>query len=196
MKWLQAIRRLFKPKYENLEKPLREVYKDAAGNRFYELEYPEQVSYRRSIVAEQAARQAEFCLTRDDMLTIFNKMEEYCNAGNITQVFHLIIEMKERLLYAGEEETLLNLASVYFFLEGENIEEYAIAWQMKKIAMWKNDDSARCFFLSRALERTRNYMSISETSILNYLTEALHGNPKTDRLSKVLGRNSILIPRT
>lgn len=182
-----------KTKYE--DKPLVHVYTDKFGNKYYTLEFIEQINYKRSVVAEQAVRQAEFCLTADDLLSIFNKMEDYGNQGDIVNLFNLIIECKNRLNYAGEEETLLALASVYFFKEGENVDVYNIQEQNKKIETWKKDDEAKVFFLAQAFKRTRTYFNISEEHIMNCLmNQALPTHPP-DKLSATLGRNSILISK-
>lgn len=180
----------FKRHRNSLQKPLEHVYTDKFGNRYYQLKEISQISYRRSIAAEIATRQAEFNLTKDDMKKIIASMKTMANEGNIVDMFALLSEVEQRMDYAGEEETLLHLASVYFFNETEDIDEYLVPEQTAKIDLWRQDPHAKTFFLHRAFERTRAYTNISDSDIQLSLMIAREGQRK---LQSILDTQSLII---
>lgn len=167
------------------------VYTDRAGVKYYQLKNLAEMSYSRSITAEVATRQAEFNLTKEQLKMLISQMREDANDGNIVSLFTLISEIEQRLMYAGEEETLLQLASVYFFAEGEDVNTWNSVEQMSKIARWRTDDAAKAFFLRMAFLRTKSYMSISERDLLASSMTA--HTDSSSLLSNILGTQSSLI---
>lgn len=168
----KKIRNVFKPHWNNKNKRLKHVYTDKFGNRYYELEDIREISYSRSIAAEVASRQADYNLTKDDLLKIIYQIMSYINANSIVEASALLNELKERAQFAGEVETLLHLASVYFLIEGEDIDNYLQYEQDKKINLWREDGAAMSFFLNGAFQRTKNYTVIFGTDITPYLKVA------------------------
>lgn len=156
---------------------VKEVFVDSSGVQYYELVHITQMSHARAVAAEIATRHVELTLTKEALHKLIDKMREYANSGDITSLFSLINEMEVRLDYAGEEETLLGLASVYFFEKGEDLDVYAQSWQQRKIERWKKDPKAKDFFLCEAYKRTKGLTNTSEDAILNSLQEMKRISP-------------------
>ena len=190
MRILKKIWANIKPKRKHPAKPLELVFTDKFGNRYYRLKDLTQLSYERFIQAEISTRQAEFCLTREDTLTLLGVMKAKANEGNIVEVFSLITELEQRLNFAGEVETLLLLASVYFMNDTEDIDKYRKGEQIEKINTWRKDDEALCFFLNAAWQHTKNYTITSVEDIIPYLTEALQSQ---SQINSILQTPSMVI---
>jgi len=195
--WERTTRWLFKRSPKRLdvtewirENGLRHIYTDVFGNRYYELLDVTRMSWRRAVAGEIQSRQAEYCLTRDSLKKIIEKMKEHANKGEFTEVFALLVEIEQRMEFAGEEETLLGLASVYFFMEGERVDDFNQVVANEKIELWKKDPEAKSFFLKRAFERTKVYMLMLEADMPDYSFQVARNQKKID---EVLGRQSLII---
>jgi len=154
--------------------PIQEIFTDKQGNKWYTfarvsdaLKMPQ----KRAVLAEVSTKYAEMNMTKDDLERFIAAIQEECNKGKLTKAFYFLELMKERLTWAAEEETLLDLACVYFLLEGENVLACTPEMTAKKKAILREDAEARAFFLVTAYNCTAHYGSISETGILDYLTK-------------------------
>jgi len=161
---------------------LKHVFTDRFGYRYYELQETSQLNYARSIAAETAARQADYCMTRETLLDMIRQMKTHANEGDITKLFYMLQEMEERTHYAAEEETLYRLASVYYFEELEDVNVYNTLQQEEKINRWRRDPKASAFFLSKAFGLIRSLENISEQDILTYLATVKRKNEAMRRV--------------
>ena len=169
---------------------LKHIYTDSSGIRYYELEDMTRMAWRRAVAGEIQSRQSEYCLTREDLKKIIEKMKAHANKGEFTEVFILLGEIEQRLEFAGEEETLLGLASVYFFEEMEDVADFDQIVANRKIERWRNDSSAKSFFLRRAFERTKIYMLMLEADMPDYSFQPARNQRK---IEEILGRQSLII---
>ena len=98
-------------------------------------------------------------------------MKEEANKGDIVSLFGILSEIEFRLDFVGEEQTLLELASVYFLIQGEPADDLSEEWTNKKKNILKNDSDARSFFLSRAYLFTTKFSELSGKDFEKYLKE-------------------------
>ena len=167
--------KLFKRRKKE-EKPvsryeLTPIYKDKSGRQWYEFAEKMNVPAQRAIAAEVATRFADMNLTKSALRELFAKMKEHANGGNIVDLFAIINEIEFRLDFIGEEETLLELASIYFLIEGEPADELSEVWTKKKKEILKGDAEASAFFLSRAYLIITNFSQLSGPDFEKYLKE-------------------------
>lgn len=150
---------------------LREIYTSEDGSKWFEFENPMNTPAKRAIAAEVATRFADMNLTKPVFKKLIQRMKEEANKGDIVSLFGILSEIEFRLDFVGEEQTLLELASVYFLIEGEPADDLSEEWTNKKKNILKNDSDARSFFLSRAYLFTTKFSELSGKDFEKYLKE-------------------------
>jgi len=166
--------KLFKRKKE--QKPaskheLREIYTSEDGSKWFEFLQPMNTPAKRAIAAEVATRFADMNVTKAILKELIQGMKGHANKGDIVSLFGILAEIEFRLDFIGEEETLLELASTYFLIEGEPADDLSEEWTNKKKTILKNDTAARDFFLSRAYLFTTKFSELSGRDFQKYLKE-------------------------
>jgi hypothetical protein len=162
---------------------LKEIYRDREGTAWYEYANPLTLPAKRAIAAEVATRYADLCLSKKNLLLIIEEMKKKANDGNIVEVFNLLSEIEYRTNFLAEEETLTELALVYF-VAGEEEDEttYSDIDRTRKIEILKRDPEAKDFFLRNAYRYTLRYSDTSDVDILAYLRENLRDVERLGRL--------------
>ena len=171
---------------------IKHVYTDKSGLKWFEYENMLTIPAKRAIAAEIATRFADMNLTKEQLIRLFNEMKKNANEGNIVQLFHLMGEIEFRLNYIGEETTLLELASCYFLIQGEDETGFDEKYRQIKLDKFKTDSDCHDFFLQRAFEFTINYSNSSGTDILAYLKQTETDNAKLNQILQTLRLDDIL----
>ena len=171
---------------------IKHVYTDKSGTKWFEYENMLTIPAKRAIAAEIATRFADMNLTKDQLTRLFAEMKKNANEGNIVQLFHLMGEIEFRLNYIGEETTLLELASCYFLIEGEDETGFDEKHRQMKLDKFKVDSDCHDFFLQRAFEYTINYSNSSGIDILAFLKATEHDNAKLNQILQTLRLDDIL----
>lgn len=98
--------------------------------------------------------------------------------------------LKERLNLAPFPEHIYKLASVVFFDDSESPYSYDMAYNRKKIELWKQDPEMLDFFLSREIQELMPYMNLPEKNAGTYfqVSEEVNKMHQSD-LSEVLSRD-------
>jgi hypothetical protein len=166
---------------------LKEVYRDKDGRPWYEYSNPLTLPAKRAIAAEIATRYADLNLSKKNLLLIIEEMKKKANDGNIVEVFNLLSEIEYRTNFLAEEETLTELALVYFVAGDEEDETtYSDIDRNRKIEIFKRDPEAKDFFLSAAWRYTIRFSDTSDVDILAYLRTNLRD---VERLSLLTPRS-------
>jgi hypothetical protein len=171
---------------------IKHIYTDKSGLKWFEYENMLTIPAKRAIAAEIATRFADMNLTKEQLIRLFNEMKKNANEGNIVQLFHLMGEIEFRLNYIGEETTLLELASCYFLIQGEDETGFDEKYRQIKLDKFKTDSDCHDFFLQRAFEFTINYSNSSGTDILAYLKQTETDNAKLNQILQTLSLDGIL----
>lgn len=167
---------------------LKEVYRDKEGRPWYEYANPLTLPAKRAISAEIATRYADLNLSRKNLLLIIEEMKKKANDGNIVEVFNLLSEIEYRTNFLAEEETLTELALVYFVAGDEEDETtFSDIDRTRKIEIFKRDPEAKDFFLSAAWRYTIRYSDTSDVDILAYLKGNL---ADVERITRLIPRTS------
>ena len=166
--------------------PLRHIYTDKAGRKWYEYANPMTMPAKRAIAAEVATRFAEFNLTPNELRVLFNEMKKQGNQGNFVDVFALINEILFRLEWLGEEKTLLELALCYFIIEGEDETDFSDRDKQRKRESWETDSDCKAFFLSEAYRRTIRYSQSSGEDITGFLKQMEKDGQKLEVILRTL----------
>lgn len=169
-------------KYELLK-----IYTDKDGRDWFEFAEKMNVPAKRAIAAEVATRFADMNLTKTKLKELIGRMKDHAENGKIVDLFAIVSEIEFRLDFIGEEETLIEFASIYFLLPGEPADDVSEMWTQKKKELLKNDSAARAFFLSRAYLIITNYSQLSGKDFEKYLTAT---KEHAERLSRFLSVKS------
>ena len=151
--------------------PLREIYVDKDGRKWYEFENPLMIPAKRAIAAEVATKMQEMNLTKDVLLELMAKMKDHANKGQIVDLFAILNEIEFRLNFIAEEETLINLAACFFVIDGEDETDFSEVEKNNKINYIKSNGEAFNFFVQRAFSYTTKYSQLSDIDIQEYLTQ-------------------------
>lgn len=148
------------------------VFTSSKGTKIYALRDILTISAFRGLAAEKAKRFSQMNISEKVLKEL---IQEYKKSVNVDQDFvkanSIIQEIEYRLEFICEENSLLDLASIYFFLEGENIEMPSDSFNKKKIEHAKLEFDVRSFFLRSALALTNKFSNSPEKDLLNYLEE-------------------------
>jgi hypothetical protein len=147
------------------------VYRDKAGVNYYTWSDPYKVPAIRAISGERASRYSDMYMNRKTLKLLIAEMKKAGNQNDWAKVFHIIIEMENRMEFLAEESTLLELASVYYIRQDEDPDKPSDSLLEEKIIAWKKDDGARSFFVLGALLSTGRYTPQQGRNILAYLEE-------------------------
>jgi hypothetical protein len=171
--------------------PLNHIYTDADGVKWFEFANPLTMSAKRAIAAEIATRFAEMNLNKDQLKTLIESMKRNANSGNIVELFNLLAELEFRLEYVGEMQTMIELATSYFVIDGEDESEFSEIWKQKKNEKFKNDQQLQDFFFQKAFELTIKSSELSAQDIHDYLKKAIPANDRFNRLLRRLNSENI-----
>lgn len=157
---------------------LKESYVDKAGTVWYEFTHDGLMCWKRFMSAQLAERFLRHGLTD----TFLDKIIETGTAIAFDQartpaqlredMVAIFSNLKMRKGYVSSEDQYLRLASVYFMLPDEPIDECYDSWTEKKIQMWNADSEAKDFFLQKAIIKTHALPDISIADIRTLLTVA------------------------
>jgi hypothetical protein len=160
---------------------INHIFTDSLGRKWYEYENALSMPARRAIAAEVATRLQDMNLTRDVFAKLLEKMKQYANDGNIVALFGVLNDIEFRMNFVGEEATLIDLASCYFVIDGEDESSFSEVERKKKAEFIKSDVEAFNFFVQRAFSLTIKYSQTSQTDILNYLIQNAQEQEKVFR---------------
>ena len=153
------------------EAELEHIYTDNLGNKWFGFKNPVKLPTYRGMKADIAVNQADMCMTSSMLNNYVNEIQEYLDKGKLTRAFQLFERLKERTSMLGEEVTLLNLAKVFFLIEGEPPVKGGNEYDKLKEEVFANDSDARDFFLLAAFKLITNAQEFSDSDILAYLKE-------------------------
>lgn len=155
----------------NKDSRLMWLYGGEDGTQYYCYENPANMSVGRALQAEKATKYAEMAITKAELLRLFGMAKNMAEDGQLVNTFAILKEIENRMEFAAEEETLFQLAGVYFLAENETA-EYDAKFVAEKIERWKKSPKDSDFFLQNAWQLTLNIQHTYITDIIPYLTAA------------------------
>ena len=156
---------------DNSNPNIKEVFKTKSGVKFFAHIDPLVISAERGVAAEEARRYAEMCLSKKEMKALIAEYKKGVNNQDIVYSNSIIQEMEYRLNYIIEENSLFDLACLYFFIEGEDIKTPTEAFNNKKRELFKSDADVRAFFLPIAFDLMNESSKNQGEDLLIYLEE-------------------------
>jgi len=98
-----------------------------------------------------------------------DQIDTALNAGRLSEVAIINEKIRGRTKLAFSPDTIKRLASVIYFDETEELNDYSMSYGRKKISEWDKSDTVS-FFLTRPIRELLGLSDTSETHLRNYLT--------------------------
>lgn len=148
------------------------IFTTKSGVNIYALTDIMSISAERGLAAEKARRHAEFNISKGEFTKLIQAAKDAVNIErDFVKCMSIIHEMEYRNNFICEENSLLDLAYIYFMLEGEDVEVPKEAFNIKKKELMEGDMLLRSFFLQSALALTKRFSKQQEKDLLSYLEE-------------------------
>ena len=148
------------------------VYTDKHGNNFYVHNDPLSVSLERVQIIEEKLKATTYNFSKEALITRFEEIEKAVEASDADRVMQLCADAKFRISELAEEKTLLDLACVFFLIDGENPYTANPLTFQRKRELAANDDDLRAFFLQTAWDTFKASANSANFGILKYLATA------------------------
>lgn len=168
-------------KQEKLNPALYLAYTDASKNKWYALKNSARIPAERALQAWIYSEDSKFGLTREQLKALMAKANENLNRNDLVSAAKIIGVVEAALELYCTEEILLNLASVYFFLNeeskpvknglGQDTFPVIDYFQEQKRKIWSEDLPCRSFFLQQSYQFTERYSQQAQLNVLEYLKE-------------------------
>ncbi len=139
---------------------IEEAFK--TGNKtYYRFADLNNLPYKRGLMAFAIYNELDMRCTREYLLLHVDAIETILNRPeiNVFDIKKLNDQMKLRLSLETDVELMYKLASVAYFDNNENPEDYDSKYNEKKIIEWKKNASVEAFFLSQPLKELIPYLN-------------------------------------
>jgi len=160
------------------------------GEDYYCFENPFNMPWQRAYVAIAYYEELNMRITKDFLLEILLVMKEEINKPHpaITELVKYITLLEDRTKLIIEPETLLKLASVYYFTKEESPYHYDLVYNQKKIAKWRKTKTLD-FFLHLPLQELAPLSTLSRETLQTYLVgQIAQSVKKIDEMLEVLSQ--------
>lgn len=165
---------------DNSKNPkLKEVYTTKDGTKFYSFENPLDISALRGLASDKAKRYMALNITERSLKALLTEIRTAAGQNDLMKAFSIIQDIDFRLRFLAEENSVLDLACIYFFLVDEDPDEPSETFNRKKHKIFETDLKAKAFFLRIGLSLADKYSEQQEKDTLSYLEE-----PETKILSE------------
>lgn len=151
---------------------LKEVYTDALGNKWYAHLNILELEPSRGVAAARAERFVGLKISESNMEALLDKAIDGVNKNqDLVQAIAILSELKYRTQFLCEENSLLDLAGVYYFLEDEDPRFPSEHHNTIKREIWAKDEVCRGFFLHMGLSLTKHFSTTVEEDLLKFMRE-------------------------
>lgn len=154
------------------------AYTDKNGNNIYAFKNVAEIPYKRFVSAKVQEHFISMGIDKVILDKIVNAGIRY-SQQTVTDIeefkseINLLFQnIKLRIGYVCSEDIYLRLASCYYVIDGEPLEEFNNNWYEKKLIMCQEDPALKGFFLQTAFRLTTDLPDISETTIASSLAYA------------------------
>lgn len=154
---------------------LKKVYSDALGNEWYCYNNILDISPSRGLSAARAERFASLKISEGNMKDLLKVAIDGINKDqDIVQAIAILNQLYYRCEFMVEENSVLDLSAIYYFLKDEDPEFPSEAHNRQKRDVWAKDEVCKGFFLHMGLGLTKNFSGIAEEDLLKFIRETTH----------------------
>jgi hypothetical protein len=172
IKQLLKRRKKFKPYPTQKEYSIEPVF-EIGGTVYYQTSDIAKTSCLRGLTAISFYQELQMRCDREYLLAATEAMHNILHNpnGNKIDVFKLdtiVQQLRERLTWAVDIETVYKLASVVYFDDTEDPDYYDAPYNEEKIKKWKEAEGVNAFFLRKPISDLIPFLSLSEIDIASY----------------------------
>jgi len=140
------------------------------GTNFWEFVDFNEMPVKRALYSINFLNEVSQKLTKERLIAFLDAMENELNSpdGKITRIHRLLFSLRERTEMIFEPESVYKLASVVYFTDQENPNDYSIKQGFENMARFKTV-SDHTFFLSVPIKKCMPQHSLSDEDLLKYL---------------------------
>ena len=139
------------------------------GLKFYKFDDTNDMPYGRASYTLDYFEESRQRVTRERLEAHLTAMENAINSTHVqmTTIVKLVVQLRERLEMIFEPESLYKIASVIFFTEDENPNDYSFKKGQEKIKLFQKVGAD--FFLSIPIKNTLPIPDLSDSDFRAYL---------------------------
>lgn len=156
---------------ENSKNPNLNLAYEDGGVKFYAHINPLEISPIRGVAAERASRFVNMMITENNLRTLIKEIKTAAGQSDIVKAFSIVQEIEYRLDFICEENSVLELACIYYMLEDENPHTFNSAFTEKKMKIFNDNENARSFFLHIGLSLIDKFSKLPEIDLRTYLAQ-------------------------
>lgn len=153
------------------DKRLSLVYTSAKGIKFYSFTDPLQISAVRGVAAEKAKRFIDMNITERSLKAMIKEFKNMVANQQLVEAFSIIQEIDYRLQFICEENSILDLVCLFYFLEDEDPDVPSEIDNKEKHRIFTEDVQCKAFFLRIGLMLATKFSGKPEGDLLSYLEE-------------------------
>lgn len=153
-----------------------------SGTKFYCLKNIKKISGQRGAAALKAGRFASMKIDETTLKVLLDEHYIAAKTFDIEKCFAIVYEIRNRMKLITEERSILDLVCIYFFIEGEDINEASDEMNEKKKKIIASNEITRGFFLRTGLNLIENLNEQDEQSLITYLAETRELYERVTRL--------------
>lgn len=172
--------------------PIEKVFTDKNGVEWYAYKNPLSSPFLRMAAIESARAYEELKVTRERFIAFLDNQIEFYNKQDWAALAAGLFDMRARAMLKVEEETMLTIASGFFFTKQEYEEEQHQRFnnhqQAAKIEYWRDNPDCYDFFLETCAKELMGFTDLSARDLATYFNMA----------EKVIAQNKaeLLSPQT
>ena len=143
---------------------------EGCGLNFWEFVDFNEMPVKRALYSINFLNEVSQKLTKERLLAYLDAIEEELNKpeGRITRVHRILFSLRERTEMIFEPESVYKLASVVYFTEHENPNDYSSKKGFENIDLFKTVKD-HTFFLSVPIKKCMPQHNLSDEDLLKYL---------------------------
>lgn len=161
---------------------LQKVYTDKSGNDYFKFINPSLMPASRLLMAMILTGDADRSMNKHNLKHLCSLIDERINSNDLSGAAKINGLIQASLDLYADEETLLQLAQVYYLMNDENPETYSERFQKEKRKIWDEDIDAKGFFLQQSFKYTKAFQEQPQLNVLEYLNKAKPINQIKDLL--------------
>lgn len=151
---------------------LKLAYEDG-DIKFYCHHNPLEISPIRGVAAERASRFVNMMITEKNLRDLIKEIKTEAGKGDLVKAFSIVQEIEYRLDFICEENSVLELACIYYMLQDENPETFNSAFTEKKMKIFNENEKAKNFFLLIGLSLTEQFSKLPEEDLSTSLQKKM-----------------------
>lgn len=144
------------------------IFTDDLNRKWYEYSNHTLIPGSRAAAVTIGIQYADRNITPERLRKSLTEQLEHFNKGEFSQGSRITLDLLDRVDWNGEKETLIDLASIYFLIEGENEKEFSMKFKKIKSDYIKENEAAYTFFVNGAFQLTRHCSDTLKNVIPKY----------------------------